>query len=146
MSECKKYQGRFIKGFKCKTITAIAEVVVPPQEGIPVEINMEELLKEVDTFLLLVGKLKRLLITLLLFFVNYFLPLFFLKFKQFSNLSFENRYRIMQQIHGSKIFSIRGIYLLVSLLILPYYYSRPKVLSYISYPYDRFYPNKREVA
>ena len=146
MKECKNFKGRFVRGFKCKTILSIADVVVPPQEGIPVEINKEDLLKEVDTFLLLVGKLKRFFIILLLFFVNYILPLFFLKLKQFSSLSFESRYRIMKKIHDSKIFSIRGIYILLSMLVMPYYYSRPEVLSYINYPYDRFYHNKREVA
>ncbi len=145
MEECKKFKGRFLTPTICKTILSIADVVAPPDESIPVEINKEKLLEEVDTFFLLVGKLKRVFVKILLLIINFLVPLLFLKFRPFSSLSFEVRYKIMERIHNSKIFFIRGIYILASMLILPYYYSTPEVLRYINYPYDRF-EKRREVA
>ncbi|GEM_PF-2525375 len=144
MKICKKKR-RFARGFVCRTVIAISEVVIPEGEGIDVPLDKEELIEEVDTFLLLVGPLKRFFIKLLLWFINYLLPILFLRFKPFSRLSFETRYRIMKRIHDSKIFSIRGIYILTSMLILPYYYSRNNVLNAIGYPVNRF-KSKSEAA
>ncbi len=143
--DCRNFRGRFVKGHRCRTILAIAEVVTPVDETIPVPIDGEELLREVDTFLLLVGKLKRIFVLAVLFMINYLIPFLFLKPGQFSNLKPEDRHHILSSLHSSRIFPIRGLYLITSMLILPYYYSRPQVLEQIGYPFDRFY-DKREVA
>ncbi len=146
MKICKEFKGRFVKKHSCRTIIAIAEVVAPYDETIPVEIPKREILEEADTFFLLVGKTNRFFIRILLFFISFILPLLFFKYRTFSSLSFETRYKIMKKLHDSPMFSLRGLYIMASMLILPYYYSIPEVLQRIGYPYDRFYHKKREVA
>ena len=133
MSNCRGTFYKYVSERDCRIIKQIAGVINPVDNIIDVKIPDNVLIKEADDFFFLIGWLNRFGVKMVLFILEYFIPLMFLYFGRFSKLEHEKAYHIFQKLHDSKIFAIRGIYLISAMLVLPLYYSYDEVLKEINY-------------
>ena len=132
-NNCNGKYYKYLSNTDCALLKQISAVVNPVDEIIPVTVPEDILLKEADDFFFLIGWLNRLGVRVVFFILEYLIPLFFLYFGRFSRLDQEKAYNIFQKLHDSRIFALRGVYLISAMLVLPLYYSYDRVLQEIHY-------------
>ncbi|MBI2966713.1 MAG: hypothetical protein HYY40_02735 [Bacteroidetes bacterium] len=116
-----------------RTITAIAEVLVPQDGPFPYGYKDVDITGFIEDFLSHTPFRVKWFVYLNLWIFEYFSWIALMSPGIFSRMKFEKRKKIILAFRKNKYFAIRGIYLFTSIVLLMAFYNDEKVMDSIGY-------------
>lgn len=117
-----------------RTLAAAAECILPPGGPFPLghaDVDYQGFMR--DEFLAAVPREVAQLSHVILFFVEYVLGFWIWRPGRFSKMPLARRNRAFEAMRHSRLFFVRGFFILLSSMLLMPFYAAPKVMDAIGY-------------
>jgi hypothetical protein len=127
-----------------RTLRAAAECILPQGGPFPLGYTDVDYQAFVDEFLHVAPAQVRLLVHAILFTLEYGGWVYGARPGRFSNASLARRNAILDKARGSRIFAVRGFFILLSTILLMPFYNDPRVMDAVGYAGYRPNVNKAQ--
>ncbi len=129
---------------EARTLAAAAEIILPTGGAIPFGHTDIDILDFVNDYLTVVPLDVNRLLRFILLFLEYTAFLFAFHPSRFSKMAIEDRQQALDRMRTSRVFFLRGFFILLSSVILIPFYRDTRVMDAIGY--RGYKPNVNKVA
>ncbi len=116
-----------------RTLLAAAECVLPAGGAFPLGHADVDVVAFTNEYLEAVPKEVRILLHVILWFVEYLGFFFALRPSRFSKMPLDKRDRVLDRMRSSRVFFLRGFYILLTTVLMIPFYRDHRVLDAIGY-------------
>lgn len=134
---------RHLSNREARTIQAIAEILVPEDGAFPMSYKEVEIVSFVEDFLSGVPLRVRIFVYINLWIMEYFSWMAVMSPWIFSKMSLKKRDAVIRKLRNNRWFAVRGIYMILSIILLMAFYRDQRVMDTIGYYGYREKVNKK---
>lgn len=124
---------RHLSNREARTINAIAEILIPEGGAFKQGFNDVDIVSFIENFLANTPLRVRVFVYINLWIMEYFSWIAVMSPWIFSKMSYHKREEVMKKIRKNRWFAIRGLYMIISIIMLMGFYRDVQIMDTIGY-------------